>query len=144
MIRGIQTALVLAATTLLLAGCGDTSWEMLNKTEWVLETLHDQPVPEEAPPITLSFDGQGRISGSSGCNNYTAKYTYTVKEQSFLVKSIARTFRLCNPNELMEFEGEFLTALQDAATYRLEDGLLELYSADGVPLLIFEEEGIFF
>ncbi|MCI5224345.1 MAG: META domain-containing protein [Candidatus Electrothrix sp. AR4] len=113
---------------------------MLHDDDWVLQTLNDQSVLPEAPPITLKFGAEGRLTGSAGCNSYMGNYTYTALEHGIKIDSISRTAKLCNPTEIMEQERRFVDALTTATSYMIEDDRLELQISDGSSALVFIED----
>ena len=75
---------------------------------------------------TLAFDGEGRVSGSGGCNRFTGSYTFTDGELSF--GPLAGTKMMC-PEAVMDQEDRFHRAL----------GAVDRVERDGPFLLIFEE-----
>jgi heat shock protein HslJ len=92
------------------------------------------PVPN-GTTITLSFDEdtlgeQGTVSGSAGCNTYSADYTYA---ETLTMSSPVTTRIACEP-DVMEQEQRFLDLLQNVRTYNLEEQLL-LQTEDGRGLL---------
>ena len=92
-------------------------------------------IPGTAP--TASFDESGRVSGSAGCNRFTA--AYGVVGEQLEVSAAASTRMFCSdPAGVMDQEDAFLSALSAAERFRLEGGTLELLDAEGVALLVFE------
>jgi heat shock protein HslJ len=80
--------------------------------------------------LTMAFAPDGRVSGSAGCNNYTASYTSAGPSLGF--GPAATTRRMCaEPGHVMEQEKQFLQALGSVASARREGGRLELRAADG-------------
>lgn len=80
--------------------------------------------------LTVAFGTDGRVSGSAGCNRYTAAYTTTGDTLS--IAQAAATRRMCvTPEGAMQQEQRFLEALGKAATARLDGDRLELRTADG-------------
>lgn len=109
-------------------------------TSWELVKIGDsQPLTEK--PITLSFNENGRVSGSSGCNRYVG--AFNVKGNQFSVKSpLASTMMAC-PEALMKQEQQFLQALTAAKDYKINSkGDLEIQYSDAkqTKLLIFTPE----
>jgi heat shock protein HslJ len=78
--------------------------------------------------ITMNFMTGGKVAGSGGCNNYTSTYTQDGGKLTFT--STAATRRMCFASGVMEQEHAFLTALESAATARMEGKELELRTAD--------------
>lgn len=125
---------------LLLAGCASKSLEgSLNETSWTVKRLNNQPVLPSFP-LTLSFNADGKISGSTGCNRYLADYTYTASVRKISVGSINRTFKSCVPSEVMTQEQKFLQALQAVASYNVTCDSMTLRTTDGTELITFVED----
>ncbi len=100
--------------------------------------------------ITLSFSDDGTLSGFSGCNTYTGTHEVDgpyneesdpfyddLQGQAIRVSSLSWTERACTgPNNVMEQEGEFLSALGSAANWLINgESSLVLQGADGFFLL---------
>ena len=86
--------------------------------------------------LTADFGADGNLSGSAGCNNYTA--AYEVSGESIKIGPAASTRKACaEPAGVMEQEAQFLKALETAATYRLDGNQLELRTADGALAVTF-------
>jgi heat shock protein HslJ len=86
--------------------------------------------PIAGTEITASFGQEDDLSGSAGCNSYTA--TYTTDRGAIEISEPASTKKLCSePGGVMEQEAAYLQALPDAARYRVDGSSLELLSQDG-------------
>jgi heat shock protein HslJ len=80
--------------------------------------------------LTSVFGTDGKLSGSAGCNNYTANYKIEAKKVK--IGTIIATRKMCaKPTGVMQQEVLFLKALATAATYDVEGKRLELHTADG-------------
>jgi heat shock protein HslJ len=80
--------------------------------------------------LTLAFAPDGRVSGSAGCNHYSAKYTFAGESLGF--GPAATTRKMCADHErVMEQEQQFLKALETVASARQEGDRLELRTANG-------------
>lgn len=80
--------------------------------------------------LTADFGADGTLSGSAGCNNYTA--TYEISGTNLKIGPTASTRMACaDPAGVMEQEVQYLQALATAATYAREGNRLELRTADG-------------
>ncbi|HAY26931.1 MAG TPA: hypothetical protein DCY47_05410, partial [Candidatus Accumulibacter sp.] len=125
-----RALLVLAC--LLPAACSTTSpaeaRDELANTAWRLASPADVPAAGTRV-ASLRFD-HGRVSGSAGCNLYSA--TYASSAQDIRIGPAGATRRRCSaPQGIMEQEARFLDALASAATWRLDGDRLELRSATG-------------
>ncbi|MGK7962629.1 META domain-containing protein [Crocosphaera sp.] len=83
-----------------------TEWQLMSWTE-------NQPLTQENS--TLMFE-KDRLSGSGGCNRYTAGYG--IQENAMKVGLIAATRRAC-PEDIMNQEMLFLSALEGAKLYTI-------------------------
>ena len=80
--------------------------------------------------LTAAFAEDGTLSGSAGCNRYSASYAL---DGEALSTGPARVTRMAcaEPEGVMEQEAAFLAALETASTYRLRSERLELRTAEG-------------
>jgi heat shock protein HslJ len=78
--------------------------------------------------LTVVFAADGKVSGSAGCNHYSA--TYSTSGHNLRIGQPAATRKWCpQPDGVMEQEDRFLRALASAATWRLDGDRLELRTA---------------
>jgi len=84
--------------------------------------------PIVGSPISLSF-ADGRVSGRTGCNNFTG--SYTLKGNNIKVSQLANTNMMCPAEGVMAQESQFLKALESAVTWSLEGDRLDMHRADG-------------
>ena len=93
----------------------NTKWEL---TRWNLPPNNNGevrarqiPQGDASNPIQIIFDVNGqRLSGSTGCNRFTA--TIDEDARGFSLKQIASTKMACSPQR-MELENDFLDQLND-------------------------------
>lgn len=93
----------------------NTKWEL---TRWNLPPntngeVRTRQIPqgENSNPIQIIFDAKGdRVSGSTGCNRFTASLDEDAK--GFTFKQITSTKMSCSPAR-MELENDFLYELND-------------------------------
>jgi len=93
----------------------NTKWEL---TRWNLPPntngeVRTRQIPqgENSNPIQITFDSKGdRVSGSTGCNRFTASLDEDAK--GFTFKQITSTKMSCSPAR-MELENDFLYELND-------------------------------
>lgn len=89
--------------------------------------------------ITAVFGEDGSLSGSAGCNNYTA--SYTVDGDAITIGPAASTRKMCaEPEGVMEQEMAYLTALSTAATYSIQGDQLELRTADSALVASYQPQ----
>ena len=93
----------------------NTKWEL---TRWNLSPnslgevrTRQIPVGEASNPIQITFEATGqRVSGSTGCNRFTAELDED--SRGFSLKKITSTKMSCNAAR-MELENDFLYELND-------------------------------
>jgi heat shock protein HslJ len=106
---------------------------------WQLQSFGSPDAPTAVLPdtsITANF-AEGTLSGRAGCNTYRG--SYTTQARRLTIAPLATSRKLCPP-AVMAQEAAFLTALQTAKKYRINDqGQLQLRykTDDGVQLLTF-------
>jgi heat shock protein HslJ len=104
---------------------GGTSWLVTgsnNGKQAVVSTLIDSK-------LTANFSTDGKLSGSAGCNNYTANYE--VSGKNIKIDSVASTRKMCaKPDGVIEQETQFLQALATVSSYQFDGKKLELRTAD--------------
>ena len=88
--------------------------------------------------VTASFDADGTVAGSGGCNTYTAPYT--VAAGTLQIGPIAASKKACSePAGVMDQEAQYFAALSAAVSYQLQAGeLLELENAAGESAVQFK------
>jgi putative lipoprotein len=110
-----------------------TVWEafLLNDGKGALVNVMDVAV-------TASFAADGTVSGSGGCNEYTAPYTVTAGVIQF--GPLTATKKTCSePAGVMAQETQYFAALASAVSYQLQaDELLEMENADGESAVQFK------
>ncbi|WP_299430238.1 META domain-containing protein [uncultured Meiothermus sp.] len=80
------------------------------------------------PQPTASFVG-GRLSGNSGCNQFSA--TYTLNNFSLQVGPVTSTRRACLDEQTHQQEIAFLQALENVVSFRIVGNQLTLYDQEG-------------
>ncbi len=100
---------------------------------WQLTALGGQSpsvAGSEKRPVTTRFEG-GRVSGFSGCNQYTG--AYTLNRDSVVIGSLAGTMMACS-EPLMALEKAVMGALTGTLSYAITGDRLTLTPASGASL----------
>ena len=109
----------------------------LENTSWRATRVSDKDVAanenQRAPYIVLQSSDH-RVVGSGGCNRING--TYTVEKQSIHFGPIASTMMACPSG--MDMEKEFLQALDQAHSWKIQGNELELFGDDGKLLVRFK------
>lgn len=92
---------------------------------WVLDGT------EPGTEITAQFE-DGQLSGSGGCNNYSATYvaTPTTSGGAISISDLSLTSKVC-PEEISEQETRYLDVLTAASRYTIEGNELTIYYPGG-------------
>ena len=100
-------------------------------TSWRLTAFPDA---EPAADVTIRFAPDNKVTGSTGCNRFTASYVQ--RGLDLLIGDAASTRRMC-PDDVMATEARALDAL--ARARQIAGGLntMGLFSADGALLGTF-------
>ena len=86
--------------------------------------------------ITAFFDAQGKVSGSAGCNQYTATYGTTLNGLS--IGTPATTKMSCGePAGIMTQETAYLTTIQGASSYSISGNTLTVNDSGGKAILTY-------
>ncbi len=101
-----------------------TAWDVLSYNNGRDAVVSLLPGTE----ITANFGENGEVAGNAGCNEYFADFT--VDGNAIEIGMPGTTFRFCpEPPGVLDQEFEYLVALQSAATYSIQAGLLEMRTA---------------
>lgn len=103
-------------------------------TSWIVTGFNNgqqavvSPIPDTK--LTLTFDRDGKFSGSAGCNHYFGSLTIG-KGDTLQISELGNSAMAClSPQNLMEQEAQFLQALRSIAAYRMDGNSLEFRTAD--------------
>jgi heat shock protein HslJ len=102
--------------------------------EWVLDTLVSGQVAASVPAgvrVTLTFGGDGRLTGSIGCNTLSGSYTAAAGRITFT--GVGATEMACS-GERGRIEQAVTAVLRDTVTFTIEAGRLTLTAPDGTGL----------
>ncbi|MCB1021848.1 MAG: META domain-containing protein [Acidobacteria bacterium] len=95
---------------------------------WRVEGIDGRGVVDNSQ-TTLEFGADGRLSGSTGCNQYST--TYGVNGDKLEIGQAAVTQRTC-VTALNDQQARFLDVFRAIESYRMRpDGKLELLASDG-------------
>lgn len=112
---------------------------MLTQTTWTLQSCRDSTgilVPAHSgTEVTAKFESDGRMSGSAGCNRYSAGYI--TMDYGISITGIGSTKMLCHGPGIMDQESAFLSDLSMAASFRVRESTLKFYDVNGTTVLVF-------
>jgi hypothetical protein len=104
--------------------------------EWALDIPFDLKVGAlpDGFSITIQFDENGRVGGSSGCNRYTGSAGFP--EQGGISFGPMAGARTACPEQEMELERSYLSLLDGVTDFRMNQSELELLK-EGEVILVF-------
>lgn len=121
--RVLLIGLILAVV---LAACGGSA-ASLTGTTWTVTSLQGVGV-DPTVKITAIFGTDGMISGSGGCNNYTA--AYTTSGNNLTVQSPASTMMACSEVANQQ-ESDYFYLLEGTGTYEIKGDKLTIKDSSG-------------
>ncbi|GAA2740627.1 hypothetical protein GCM10009868_03490 [Terrabacter aerolatus] len=104
--------------------------EVLAGTTWVVEQVGGVVTTDPRPQ--LSFDAEGRVTGSTGVNRVMGRYEAA---DGMLAVLDAATTRMAGPPEAMEQEQRLLAVLSEPQPLVVDGDHLRLGDAETVALL---------
>lgn len=120
-----EYGIILLLVTTALIGCAnspahvsDDDSEVLTGT-WRVEDIDGRGVIDRSQ-VTIDFDTQGKVSGSTGCNRYTGEVN--LSDAAFRVERVVTTRRACIP-AIAKQEQRFLAALNEAQRFSFDAGI---------------------
>jgi putative lipoprotein len=98
---------------------------------WVAEDIGNRGVIDDLQSH-VAFTAEGRAQGSGGCNTFSGAYAHAAATLD--VGPLASTKKACPP-AIIGQEARFFEALGQTRGYRIENGLLYLLDARGMPVM---------
>jgi heat shock protein HslJ/membrane-bound inhibitor of C-type lysozyme len=108
-----------------MTGVGDAP--NLFDVVWQIEDIDNGGVIDWSH-ITMQLSREGRIAGSTGCNQYFG--SANAGDGTFEVDGVGSTRKACVP-AIMQQEQRFLQALQDLRRYEIDGDLVRLFDDAG-------------
>jgi heat shock protein HslJ len=99
--------------------------------EWTLSRLDGESVPPD-PAVTATFASDGALTGSGGCNGYSA--TWTSDGSSLTVTDLQATRMACS-DEVDAQEASYFRLLEDAASWSLDGTAIVITTTSGATLM---------
>jgi heat shock protein HslJ len=134
----IHTATIVAVLFSVCHRSAATMDMNLANTQWRLVAfgVPDAQAPAiEGSSITLQLGGDGRITGSGGCNTYGGNYQ--AQGNTITFSEIISTMRACADEAVTRQEKRYFEALGSAASYELVADHLRIAYAEGHGVLEF-------
>ncbi len=130
--------LMLLIGTLLAACAGSASNELLG--DWKLVSYGSTSNPTPAAPnvdTSLTFDSDGRVGGSVGCNSFGGDYK--AGKDTITFGAIAATEMACE-EPLMQQEAAIFNIFSGSTNFKVEDNTLTITATDGNSAAVFAKK----
>ena len=131
--------LVLLIVFINVPGIRASAGMLLIQNNWTLQSYVDTSgvlVPAiPRTPITAKFGTDGKVSGSAGCNQYSAHYI--TQDLAITISPPVMTEMYCENPIVMQQESAYLNDLSKAVELRVSESNLNLYDKTGKPVLVF-------
>jgi heat shock protein HslJ len=117
----------------------DESSQGLLEYEWQLEAFGKLGEEDEilaGAPITLTFKGDGSLSGHGGCNRFSTTFR-TGPSDEITVRAFAKTQMECDEATTQQ-ENAYLEALADVNTFDVGAARLQLFYGESEYALVFK------
>ena len=131
----IKITLLFMIGTMLAACSGSVSSELAG--DWKLISYGSITNPTPAVPnaeSSLTFESDGTLSGSVGCNSFSGDYK--VEGNTITFRAIAATEMAC-AEPLMQQESAVFSIFSGSTTFKVEGNTLTITSADGKSVALF-------
>ena len=92
--------------------------QKLTERPWTIVWLHGVDLVA-GKAATLSFDADGRLSGSGGCNRLSGSYTLSGDGSTIAISNVSSTRMLCE-GPVMSFERALIAALQSVGSASID------------------------
>jgi len=144
--RAWRFRLGLAAVVALSGAACESAKESVSASsvygDWLL-TLIGGPRGEDlaaggGKPPSLHIAEDGRVSGFSGVNRFAGTTEIAALREGKLALTPLAVTRMAGPPAAMDLENRFLTALEQARSFRIDGDALRLAAVDGKDLLTFQ------
>lgn len=113
--------------------------QIVNKI-WQVEDINQHGIIDNTH-VTLMIGDDNRISGKSGCNNYSGSYTLTGNKLAVIPPMIST--RMMCPPALMQLESEYIAILSTAEKVELSPvGALIVSSQNGKTITFMTNDAV--
>ena len=131
--------LVLLIIFLNIPGIRASAGISMTRSDWTLQSYADTTgmlVPlKPGTQVTAIFGSDGTVSGSGGCNHYSADYT--VRDLAISISPPVSSKIFCSDPDVMQQESAYLNNLVRAEELRISESNLRFYDGSGKPVLDF-------
>jgi heat shock protein HslJ len=131
-----------AATAIATAAIPATPPATLTSTSWKLGWFDDTKgvwsKVAEGSTITATFFGEGRVTGTGGCNGYSTDFQLGSEPRIWFRRPVVPDHLCQTPNGVMSQESAYFTDLEWAETYSITNGQLLIFDKTNRKILQFD------
>lgn len=92
----------------------------------------------EGSTITATFLNEGKVTGSGGCNGYSADFHLGDAPRIWIRRPVVPDRKCQTPNGVMSQESAYFTDLEWAETYSVTNNQLLIFNREGRKILQFD------
>lgn len=107
----------------------------LTGQQWNVQNIDGTAVIDSAY-VFVTFTADGKVSGSSGCNNFNG--TYTNVDHRIKINALASTRKACTPALDMQ-EGRFLSTFQNVTNWAVDQSNRVIMRTDGGQYIVLSQ-----
>jgi heat shock protein HslJ len=108
------------------------------KLAWFDDTKGVWSKVAEGSTITATFLNEGKVTGSGGCNGYSADYQLGSTPRIWFRRPEVTDRKCQTPTGVMSQESYYFTDLEWAETYSITNGQLVIYNKANTKILQFD------
>ena len=134
----MKTILSICCVLFIAIGCGQKKSNTMNQDlplagDFRVKSVQGKEVPESMEVNFVLDTLESKVAGKSACNRFFGSYLSEGEELSF--GKLASTMMAC-PEDQMQMEQEFLSAMEQVGSYRWNDNQIQLLDAEDQQVLI--------
>lgn len=128
--------LVIIGVVVSVCGGDEPIDQTLDQTLWRLTSIGDSEINID-PTASIGF-GEGEIGGTTGCNSFGGGYRVVPDSDAISIGPLRSSLAACSSEALAVRERAMMASLQVAARYKITGGGMELMTANGEVLSVYE------
>jgi len=128
--------LVVLGLVVSVCGGNEPLDQTLDQSLWRLTSVADSEINIE-PPASIGF-GEGEIGGTTGCNSFGGSYRVVPDSDTISIGPLRSSLAACSSEALAVRERAMMASLQVAVRYKITGAGMELMTANGEVLSVYE------
>ena len=117
----LKSIILIFLVITIISGCSSTDLlTQISGKEWNVTSLLGKTLTGSEKPPTINFGDNGKIFGTTGCNNFVGNFKLSGSSLSLDPGALTKMFCPDSP------ETEFLSAIKQVTNIKMENGTLNL------------------